>query len=127
MRTPTAYTEWGGGASTMTATILKAFVAAEITLGSHLAEQLAVAFNSARAAHDRPIPHRPRDEAGYLPPDLDRPRTARSSPEDVEAVLAVPAEIRSARRLCAKLERMPCIQLRELNRYDPAMQALVSI
>src|SRR6202163_1581454 len=41
---PTAYTEWGGGASNDEAYNLEAFVAAEVTLGSHLAEQLAVAF-----------------------------------------------------------------------------------
>src|SRR5260370_19213299 len=41
---PTVYTEWGGGASNDEAYNLEAFVAAEITLSSHLAEQLAVAF-----------------------------------------------------------------------------------
>ena len=41
---PTAYTEWGGGASNDDSYNLEAFVAAEVTLGSHLAEQLAVAF-----------------------------------------------------------------------------------
>jgi RNA polymerase sigma-54 factor len=35
---PTAYTEWGGGASNDDSYNLEAFVAAEITLGSHLAE-----------------------------------------------------------------------------------------
>src|SRR3954451_21868939 len=43
---PTAYTEWGGGASKEDSYNLEAFVAAEITLGSHLAEQLAVAFTA---------------------------------------------------------------------------------
>src|SRR5258705_11303958 len=43
---PTAYTEWGGGASNDDSYNLEAFVAAEITLGSHLAEQLAVAFTA---------------------------------------------------------------------------------
>ncbi|MFX8593516.1 hypothetical protein ABTM36_20460, partial [Acinetobacter baumannii] len=41
---PTAYTEWGGGASNDDDYNLEAFVAAETTLGGHLAEQLAVAF-----------------------------------------------------------------------------------
>ena len=57
---PTAYTEWGGGASNDDSYNLEAFVAAEVTLGSHLAEQLAVAFSAPRAAHDRPIPDRSR-------------------------------------------------------------------
>ncbi len=43
---PTAYTEWGGGASNDDEYNLEAFVAAEVTLGGHLAEQLAVAFTS---------------------------------------------------------------------------------
>ena len=37
---------------------LEAFVAAEITLGGHLAEQLAVAFTGAGAAHDRTVSDR---------------------------------------------------------------------
>src|SRR5260370_15296047 len=43
---PTAYTEWGGGASNDEAYNLDAFVAAEATLSSHLAEQLALAFTA---------------------------------------------------------------------------------
>jgi RNA polymerase sigma-54 factor len=43
---PTAYTEWGGGASNDDEYNLEAFVAAETTLGGHLAEQLAVAFTA---------------------------------------------------------------------------------
>ena len=57
---PTAYTEWGGGASNDDDYNLEAFVAAETTLGGHLAEQLAVAFTAPGTAHDRPISHRPR-------------------------------------------------------------------
>src|SRR5690242_12606122 len=41
---PTAYTEWGGGASNDDSYNLEAFVAAEPTLATHLAEQLAVTF-----------------------------------------------------------------------------------
>jgi RNA polymerase sigma-54 factor len=47
---PTAYTEWGGGASNDDEYYLEAFVAAEVTLGSHLAEQLAVASPGRRSA-----------------------------------------------------------------------------
>src|ERR1700759_3594711 len=43
---PSTYTEWGGGASGDEDYNLEAFVAAEITLGSHLAEQAAGAFVS---------------------------------------------------------------------------------
>src|SRR5689334_20407719 len=41
---PTAYTEWGGGASNDEDYNLDAFVAAEVTLSYHLAEQLAAAI-----------------------------------------------------------------------------------
>src|SRR3954468_10061203 len=67
---PTAYTEWGGGASNDDDYNLEAFVAAELSLGDHLAEQLAVAF--ATPAH-RMIGQYLIDlvdEAGYLPADL---------------------------------------------------------
>ena len=43
---PTTYTEWGGGASSDEDYNLEAFVAAELTLADHLAEQLAVAFTA---------------------------------------------------------------------------------
>src|SRR5260370_22194617 len=55
---PTAYTEWGGGASNDDSYNLAAFVAADITLGRHLAEQLAAAFT---APAPRMIPQYPID------------------------------------------------------------------
>ena len=64
---PTAYTEWGGGSSNDDSYNLEAFVAAEVTLGGHLAEQLAVAFASPVAAHDRAVSHRSRRRS-RLPP-----------------------------------------------------------
>src|SRR5690242_17490944 len=42
---PSVYTEWGGGASNDEDYNLEAFVAAEVTLADHLAEQLAVAVS----------------------------------------------------------------------------------
>src|SRR3954466_7298739 len=67
---PTAYTEWGGGASNDDSYNLEAFVAAEVTLARYLAEQLAVAFT---APMQRMIGQYLIDlgvEAGYLSPDL---------------------------------------------------------
>src|SRR5437868_8536863 len=43
---PTTYTVWGGGASGDEDFNLEAFVAAEVTLANHLAEQLSVAFTA---------------------------------------------------------------------------------
>src|SRR3984885_11623010 len=86
---PTAYTEWGGGASNDDSYNLEAFVAAEGTLGSHLAEPLG------------------------------------ASPEDVETVLATLQKFDPPGVCARNLSECLAIQLREQNRYDPAMQALV--
>jgi RNA polymerase sigma-54 factor len=123
---PTAYTEWGGGASSDEAYNLEAFVAAEVTLGSHLAEQLAVAFTGPAQRMIGQYLIDLVDEAGYLPPDLGQaPERLGASPADVDAVLAVLQKF-DPPGICARsLSECLAIQLRELNRYDPAMQALV--
>jgi RNA polymerase sigma-54 factor len=123
---PTAYTEWGGGASNDDGYNLEAFVAAEETLGGHLAEQLAVAFAGPAQRMIGQYLIDLVDEAGYLPPDLggvgDR---LGASPEAVEEVLAVLQKF-DPPGICARsLSECLAIQLREQNRYDPAMQALV--
>ncbi|MGJ4908697.1 RNA polymerase factor sigma-54 [Bradyrhizobium sp. HKCCYLS2033] len=123
---PTTYTEWGGGASGDEDYNLEAFVAAETTLSDHLAEQAAVAFT---APADRMIGQYLIDlvdEAGYLPADLgqaaDRLGTEQA---DVDAVLGV-LQTFDPPGICARnLSECLAIQLRELDRYDPAMQALV--
>ena len=124
---PTAYTEWGGGASNDDSYNLEAFVAAEITLGSHLAEQLAVAFTAPAQRMIGQYLIDLVDEAGYLPPDLGQAaERLGASPQRCRGGSRGAAEIRSARRLRAQsLSECLAIQLRELNRYDPAMQALV--
>src|SRR3978361_397231 len=85
---PTAYTEWGGGASNDDSYNLEAFVAAEVTLGSHLAEQLSVAFSSPAQRMIGQYLIDLVDEAGYLPPDLGQAaERLGASPADVEAGL----------------------------------------
>src|SRR6266404_2461979 len=123
---PTAYTEWGGGASNDDAYNLEAFVAAEVTLGSHLAEQLAVAFSAPAQRMIGQYLIDLVDEAGYLPPDLGQvAERLGASPKDVEEVLEVLQKF-DPPGICARnLSECLAIQLRELNRYDPAMQALV--
>jgi len=123
---PTAYTEWGGGASNDEEYNLEAFVAAETTLADHLAEQLAVAFT---AQSDRMIGQYLIDlvdEAGYLPADLGQAAERLGAEQaDVDAVLEVLQRF-DPPGICARnLSECLAIQLRELNRYDPAMQALV--
>ncbi|HZE54092.1 MAG TPA: RNA polymerase factor sigma-54 [Bradyrhizobium sp.] len=123
---PTAYTEWGGGASNDDSYNLEAFVAAEVTLGSHLAEQLAVAFAAPAQRMIGQYLIDLVDEAGYLPPDLGQAADRLgASPKDVEAVLTVLQKFDPPGVCARSLSECLAIQLRELNRYDPAMQALV--
>jgi RNA polymerase sigma-54 factor len=123
---PTTYTEWGGGASSEESYNLEAFAAAEVTLASHLAEQLAVAFTAPAQRMIGQYLIDLVDEAGYLPPDLGQ-ATERlgASSEEVEAVLGVLQKFDPPGVCARSLRECLTIQLRELDRYDPAMQALV--
>jgi len=123
---PTAYTEWGGGSSNDDDYNLEAFVAAEMTLGDHLAEQLAVAFADPVRRMIGQYLIDLVDEAGYLPPDLgDAHDKLGTSRDDVAAVLSV-LQTFDPPGVCARsLSECLAIQLRERDRYDPAMQALI--
>ncbi|MCP3405615.1 RNA polymerase factor sigma-54 [Bradyrhizobium sp. CCGB01] len=124
--TPTTYTEWGGGASSDEDYNLEAFVAAETTLSDHLAEQLSVAFTSPAQRMIGQYLIDLVDEAGYLPPDLGQAaERLGASAGDVENVLAVLQKFDPPGVCARNLSECLAIQLRELDRYDPAMQALV--
>ncbi|OAF08137.1 RNA polymerase sigma-54 factor [Bradyrhizobium centrolobii] len=123
---PTVYTEWGGGASGDEDYNLEAFVAAETTLADHLAEQLAVAFSAPAQRMIGQYLIDLVDEAGYLPPDLgEAAERLGASQRDVEDVLAVLQKFDPPGVCARNLSECLAIQLRELDRYDPAMQALV--
>src|SRR6266581_2835778 len=123
---PTTYTEWGGGASNDDEYNLEAFVAAEVTLAGHLAEQLAVAFTGAAQRMIGQYLIDLVDEAGYVPGDLGQAaERLGASAEDVEAVLAVLQKFDPPGVCARNLSECLAIQLRELDRFDPAMQALV--
>jgi RNA polymerase sigma-54 factor len=123
---PTAYTEWGGGASSDEGYNLEAFVAAEITLGDHLAEQLAVAFTAPAQRMIGQYLIDLVDDAGYLPPDMgDAAERLGATPDEVEAVVAVLQKFDPPGVCARSLSECLAIQLRDLDRYDPAMQALV--
>lgn len=123
---PTAYTEWGGGASNDDDYNLEAFVAAETTLGGHLAEQLAVAFPDPASRMIGQYLIDLVDDAGYLPPDLgEAHEKLGTSLEAVETVLAVLQKFDPPGVCARNLSECLAIQLRERDRYDPAMQALV--
>ncbi|WP_407115846.1 RNA polymerase factor sigma-54 [Bradyrhizobium sp. LMG 9283] len=123
---PTTYTEWGGGASGDEDYNLEAFVAAETTLSDHLAEQLSVAFTAPAQRMIGQYLIDLVDEAGYLPPDLGQAaERLGASQREVEDVLAVLQKFDPPGVCARSLSECLAIQLRELDRYDPAMQALV--
>ena len=126
---PAAYSEWAGtgsGGREDGDYNLEAFVSAEATLADHLAEQLSLAI---------PDPVRRMigqylidmvDEAGYLSGDLAgvaEKLGARAF--EVEAVLSI-IQTFDPPGVCARnLTECLAIQLKERDRFDPAMQALV--
>ena len=123
---PTSYTEWGGGASSDEDYNLEAFVAAETSLQDHLAEQLAVALPGASQRMIGQYLIDLVDEAGYLPPDLgdaaDKLGATQAAIDEVLATLQTFDPV----GICARnLSECLAIQLRERDRYDPAMRALV--
>jgi RNA polymerase sigma-54 factor len=124
------YTDWNGtgsGRQTDGEYNLEAFVTAERTLADHLAEQLVLAVvDPARRLIGQYLIDLV-DEAGYLTGDLvqvaDKLGARR---HDVEAMLAVLQSF-DPPGVCARtLTECLSIQLRERNRFDPAMQALVA-
>jgi RNA polymerase sigma-54 factor len=123
---PTSYTEWGGGASNDGDYNLEAFVAAETSLADHLAEQLALAVTDPVQRMIGGYLIDLVDEAGYVPADLSHvSEMLGASPADVEAVLAIVQKF-DPPGICARsLSECLAIQLRERDRYDPAMKALV--
>ena len=67
---PTAYTEWGGGASNDDGYNLEAFVAAEITLGGSSRRAARGGLHRPGAAHDRAISDRSRRRGRLSAADL---------------------------------------------------------
>ena len=123
---PTVYTEWGGGASSEEDYNLEAFVAAEVRLADHLAEQLAVACAAPAQRMIGQYLIDLVDEAGYLPADLGQAADRLGALQlEVDAVLAVLQKFDPPGVCARNLSECLAIQLRELNRYDPAMQSLV--
>ncbi len=124
------YADWTGGGNGRQGDgeyNLEAFVSAERTLADHLAEQLVLAVvDPARRLIGQYLIDLV-DEAGYLTGDLahvaDKLGARRS---EVEAMLAI-LQTFDPPGVCARtLTDCLSIQLRERNRLDPAMQALVA-
>jgi RNA polymerase sigma-54 factor len=123
------YSEWasvGRGGSTDTDYNLESFVSAETTLAEHLARQLTLAVTDPveRIIGQNLIDLV--DEAGYVRGDLPSISEKLGAPQDqIEKVLAV-LQTFDPPGVCARdLSECLAIQLRERDRYDPAMRALI--
>ena len=127
---PAAYSEWAGvgaGGREDGDYNLEAFVSAEATLADHLADQLALAISDpARRMIGQHLIDSV-DESGYLTGDLAAVADKLGAPtNEVEAVLAV-LQTFDPPGVCARtLEECLAIQLKERDRLDPAMQALIA-
>ena len=126
---PPAYSEWSGSGSRNgedSAYNLEAFVTAETTLASHLAEQMALAISDpARRMIGKYLIDMV-DEAGYLSGDFDAVAEKLGAPRtEVEAVLAILQAFEPSGVCARNLSECLAIQLKDRDRYDPAMRALV--
>jgi RNA polymerase sigma-54 factor len=106
---------------------LEAFVTAEMTLADHLTEQLACAIADPVlrliGAHLIDLV----DEAGYISGDLAMvAERLGAAPVQVEQVLATVQSFDPPGVGARNLAECLAIQLRERNRFDPAMQALLA-
>ncbi|HLH91097.1 MAG TPA: RNA polymerase factor sigma-54 [Xanthobacteraceae bacterium] len=126
---PAGYSEWSGvgaGGRDAGEYNLEAFVSAETTLASHLSDQLllAIADPVRRMIGQHLIDLV--DEAGYLAGDLASVAEKLGAPlAQVEAVLAIVQTFEPAGVAARNLAECLAIQLKERDRFDPAMQALV--
>ena len=124
------YSEWAGvgaGGRDDDDYNLEAFVSAEVTLADHLSRQLMLTITEPVqriiAQHLVDLV----DEAGYLRGDLPAVAEKLGAPlAEIEAVLAI-LQTFDPPGVCARdLAECLTIQLKERNRYDPAMAALVA-
>ncbi|MFI4961651.1 MAG: RNA polymerase sigma-54 factor, partial [Hyphomicrobiales bacterium] len=126
---PPAYSEWSGAGtrgSEDSAYNLEAFVTAEITLSAHLAEQMALAISDPAGRMIGQYLINMVDDAGYLTGDLDAVADKLGAPRaDVEAVLAI-LQTLDPPGVCARnLTECLALQLKDRDRFDPAMRTLV--
>jgi RNA polymerase sigma-54 factor len=127
---PSGYSEWagvGGGGRDDSDYNLEAFVSAEVTLADHLSRQLMLAITdpAQRMIGQHLIDSV--DEAGYLRVDVAAVAEKLGAPlAEVEAVLSV-LQTFDPPGVCARdLAECLTIQLKERDRYDPAMAALLA-
>jgi RNA polymerase sigma-54 factor len=125
---PPAYTEWSGSGTGGEdgSYNLEAFVTAEITLGDHLSEQMALAITDPVQRMIGQYLIDMVDETGYLIGDLQTVADKLGAPlAEVEKVLAVLQALDPAGVCARSLTECLALQLKERDRFDPAMRALV--
>ena len=117
----------GGGGEDCEAPNLEAFVAAKPSLHEHLCEQLALAVADQRRRLIGRAIIDAIDETGYLRESLDE-IAARldAGGDEAEAVLAVVQTFEPSGVGARDLAECLAIQLKERDRYDPAMQVFVA-
>src|SRR5947209_9936815 len=126
---PPGYSEWastGAGGRDNSDYNLEAFVSVEAMLGDHSAEQLALAVvDPARRMIGQYLIDLV-DEAGYLNGDLALVAEKLGAPAaEIDAVLAILQGFDPPGVCARNLSECLAIQLKEQNRFDPAMQALL--
>jgi RNA polymerase sigma-54 factor len=127
---PAGYSEWAGtgsGGRDGEDYNLEAFVSAETTLGDWLREQLTLAITDPIRRMIGQYLIDMVDEAGYLSGDLAvAAEKLGTSITEIDGVLRI-LQTFDPPGICARgLAECLTIQLKEQNRYDPAMQALIT-
>jgi RNA polymerase sigma-54 factor len=124
---PPGYSEWSSaGSSSGEGYDLEAFVSAETTLADHLTEQMALVITDPAERMIGQYLIDMVDEAGYLSGDIDTvAEKLGASSARVGAVLQRLQSFDPPGVFARNLTECLAIQLKDLDRYDPAMQALV--
>lgn len=123
---PSTFNEWSGPAPSSDDYSIEAFVAAEVTLAAHLEEQLSLAVTDpAQRLIGRNLIDLV-DEAGYLPADLTAVAERLGiSMLDVEAMVAIMQRFEPSGICARSLAECLAAQLRDRDRLDPAMRAML--
>ena len=126
---PIGYSEWasvGPGGRADEDSDLEAYVSAATTLADHLAEQLALAEPESKRRLIGQYLIDQIDESGYLNADLDEAASRLgTSRAEVDAVLALIQTFDPAGVGARSLSECLALQLKEQDRFDPAMRALI--
>jgi RNA polymerase sigma-54 factor len=124
---PAGYAEWTRGNGRESGDYnIEAFLSVETTLTDHLAEQLALTVADPARRMIGQFLIDLVDEAGYLAGDLAQvSEKLAAPPEEVDAVLTILQGFDPPGVCARNLAECIAIQLRERDRFDPAMQALV--